>query len=188
MKHIVLAVLSIFIFTIPAFSFTEQELTDHNCHPCAGNNGEDGWCCEMPFENVVCDDPVPDPDPTPSPLESIEIITDFSTPNNGEIWNDASGSSAEYTIENLKAGDYVFSVYGTGPDASSDSINFGLDGVLIGTITLDVWQSPGPKWSNKLQGGGEATLTIPDNGVHVINLFAREDGCEITKIKLEYKL
>lgn len=187
MRVIILS-LTILIFTLPAYAFTQEELTTHNCHPCVGNNGESGYCCEFPFEYVECDEPEPEPEPDPTPeFVSKEIDVSFSTPDEGNLWEDSAGLSAEYPIENMKPGDYIFSAYGNAPNAASDSIHFGIDGNIVGILTLDVWESPSPKWSDKLQGGGEAIISISDNGLHNINIWAREDGCEISKIKLEHK-
>ena len=118
-------------------------------------------------------------------LTSIVLDINFSTPNNGQKWDGITGPTTEYQISNFKPGQYVFSVYGTKlPDPSSDSVHYGIDGVLVGTITLDANVSPAPKWSSKLQGGGTANITISDNSIHKINFWAREDGAEISKIRI----
>ena len=118
-------------------------------------------------------------------LTTITADINLTTPNNGVLYTDATGPTASVTISGMKPGTYTLSVYGTGPNASSDSVYYGVSNVLMRAITLDVWISPGPKWSSKLQGGGTATIEILDNGPYLINLWAREDGASITQIKLD---
>lgn len=120
-------------------------------------------------------------------LTTITIDTAFSTPNNGTKWDDTSGPTATYPISNMKLGTYIVSVYGTGPDASSDSLHYGIDSIRVGSITLDSHVTPGLHWSSKLQGGGVAEIAILDNLAHTLQLFAREDGTSITQVKLELK-
>lgn len=127
-------------------------------------------------------EPAPVPEPIPAPITYLETDISLSTPNNGQMWNDASGPTASVTINNFQPGEYVFSAYGDGPDASSDSVHYGIDGTLIGSLTwLNVTK---PGWTSNLQSGGTAKITIPDSGSHVINLFAREDGASVTKIRI----
>lgn len=149
---------------------------------------EDSWDNYDPQCDPVPETTPPDPVP-PDPITFAEIDSSLHTDNNGDIWNDTSGQpSGEYIIENLKAGDYTIALYGNGPDASSDSFHFGLNGQFIGSISLNVWESPGPKWSNRIQGtGAEATVTIPNDGTHTINIWPREDGAELFKIRVEIK-
>jgi hypothetical protein len=160
-----------------------------NCFKCDLSPAPE---CAVPIDIHVAvhwipewDQPVVVPDPEPEPLTSTEIQAAFSTANNGQLFDPIVGPSAQFAFENLTPGEYTFSVYGNGPDSSSDSVHYGLDGVFVESITLDIWAAPGPKWSSILQHGGTAKITIPDSGQHVINLWAREDGAEIIKVKMD---
>ena len=115
----------------------------------------------------------------------IVVDIDFSTINGGVRWVDMEGPGVELQINNFKPGRYIFSIYGDGPDASSDSVYYGIGGVLVGAVSLDVYVSPGPKWSSTLQGGGTSYITIPSNGQHTISLWGREDGTSVTKVRIE---
>ena len=129
-------------------------------------------------------EPIPSPEPIPQPLTFLEVDISLSTPNNGQMWNNTSGPSASIQISNFVPGEYTFLVYGNGPDGSSDSVHYGINGIIIGAITLRGYESPNPHWSSDLQAGGTAKITIPDSGAHIISLWAREDGCSVTKIRI----
>src|SRR3990167_4345907 len=85
---------------------------------------------------------------------------------------------AQYRI-NFIGGTYYLWMKGNNPSGSSDSIQYGVDGERINSLNFYK-----KIWSNTIQDtGARATITVTA-GIHVLNIFEREDGTRFDKIIL----
>jgi len=110
-----------------------------------------------------------------------------STPNTGKLKGSPGGSAAmNYPIPFTEAGTYTVWLRGLGDSNGSgknDSVHVGINNNLSTSQVLenfpDRWT-----WSKQKRSGGSVTITIPSAGVHVINLWMREDGLILDKMVL----
>ncbi|MGR3219500.1 MAG: hypothetical protein ACUZ8H_06745 [Candidatus Anammoxibacter sp.] len=109
------------------------------------------------------------------PEGGVNLQTDIST-----------AAKLTYKLTILKAGTYYIWIRGGGADASSDSINYGINGVRTATITF--LNRP---WSNYTQYTNRKAILELVEGIHDLNIWVREDGVKIQEIQLtidsEYK-
>ena len=110
-----------------------------------------------------------------------------STPNSGKLKFNSNGSAVmNYPVPFAEAGTYTVWLRGWGDSnggGANDSVHVGLNN-NNGTAQIlenfpDSWT-----WSKQKRGGGSVTITIPSAGVHVINLWMREDGLILDKMVL----
>lgn len=120
-------------------------------------------------------------------------VLDFES-NNG--WNEVDGwltvpeadvnlqtdisnaAKLTYQLTILKEGTYYIWIKGEG-DASSDSVNVGIDGIRILTITfID------RLWSNYTQYTTTKAILELTEGIHELDIWVREDGVKIKEIQL----
>ncbi len=84
-----------------------------------------------------------------------------------------------YNIQIVKGGTHYLWIKGKGPHGSSDSINYGIDGERLGTITFK-----DRLWSNYTQyTKTRATLDLSP-GDYVFTLWMREDGTKIQEVRI----
>jgi hypothetical protein len=92
----------------------------------------------------------------------------------------------DYLVYFPTAGNYTVWIRGSGDsDAAgqNDSINLGLDGAIAYRMN-GVWtQAAGYAWGAAPTPGG-ATFTVPTPGIHVLNIWMREDGFAFDKLVL----
>jgi glucose/arabinose dehydrogenase len=112
-------------------------------------------------------------------------------PNDGTIYADGASNYAtsapelRYRVNFRQAGTYVVWIRGHGPSASDDSVHVGLDGTAVSTAErIDVAEGSGYVWSNQTMAPAAATLSVSQPGVHVLNVWMREDGFVLDKIVL----
>lgn len=112
-------------------------------------------------------------------------------PNDGTIYADGASNYAtaapelRYRVNFRQAGTYVVWIRGHGPSGSDDSVHVGLDGAAVSTAErIDVAEGTGYVWSNQTMAPGTATLSVSQPGVHVLNVWMREDGFVLDKIVL----
>ncbi len=111
-------------------------------------------------------------------------------PNDGTTYADAaanytaSSPQLDYRVNFLRPGTYGVWIRGNGPTGSDDSVHVGLDGQAVASAeAIDVAQGGGYVWSN-LAAAGTAAITVSTAGVHVLNVWMREDGFILDKIVL----
>lgn len=112
-------------------------------------------------------------------------------PNDGTNYADAASGyvngspELRYRVNFRQAGTYVVWIRGHGPSSADDSVHVGLDGAAVSSAErIDVAEGAGYVWSNQTMAPGTATLTVSQPGVHVVNVWMREDGFALDKIVL----
>ena len=116
----------------------------------------------------------------------------ITTPDNGASYSFNPGDmptgipELDYKVYFANAGVYNVWVRGSGDSdltGGSDSINLGLDSVLAYRINGQFPQAAGYAWGSTPTPSG-ATLTVHTPGLHVFNLWMREDGFTVDKVVL----
>lgn len=93
--------------------------------------------------------------------------------------NIADSPRLGYKIKVVEEGSYYVWIKGEGPDASADSVNYGINGDRIATITfLD------RPWSNYTQYSNTRATIYLTEGIHDFNVWMREDSVRIMIIEL----
>lgn len=90
----------------------------------------------------------------------------------------------QYHVNFTTTGTYYVWVRGYGPTTADDSIHAGVDGTAPSSadkISSSVFLS-GFNWSQDTMDGSPARLTISSPGVHVVQLWMREDGFKVDKL------
>jgi len=115
----------------------------------------------------------------------------YSAPNSGGAFSYNPGDrpvgnpQLDYKVYFPAPGVYLAWVRGAEglPVGSSDSVNLGLDGAVAYRINGVFPQAQGYVWGATPTPAG-AVLTVPTAGLHVFNLWMREDGFAVDKIIL----
>lgn len=107
-------------------------------------------------------------------------------PNNGS--NITSGIAAnsprlDYSIYFARTGTHYLWARGKGATASDDSYHAGLNGTAFTTSDNISGFGTALTWS-KSADGSVASFTVPTPGVHVLNIWMREDGFVLDKLVL----
>lgn len=111
-------------------------------------------------------------------------------PDNGTRWIHAyAGASPElrYEADFPKAGTYYIWVRGRMPHGNawaSDSLHLGLDGQEEALAAAVTGFRDQHTWVNKTMRGHPVRLEVPSEGVHVINVWMREDGFILDRLLL----
>jgi len=94
-----------------------------------------------------------------------------------------SSPRMDYRIRFEKAGKHFVWIRGCAESGTDDSIHVGLDGKDVKSSTA-VSISIGTKWgwTSKIMGGGAAYVDIPSPGLHVVNIWMREDGAVVDRV------
>ncbi len=117
----------------------------------------------------------------------------ISTPNNGKLWSNSTGSpKLSYKVNFAASGIYHLWIRGWGDENSNgiggnDSVHAGLNGLISSTADKIDGFPTGWHWSNRTRDGVSAKITVPSAGVHTFNLWMREDGFAVDKIVLTKK-
>jgi len=138
----------------------------------------------------------PIPEPEPEPIE-FPIIVVATTPDyndgwtqNGEWMETAEGGVnlgtntlnaplLTYNVTVDIAGTYFIWVRGQGADASSDSINYGVNGTRKASITF-----LGRIWSDYTQYSNTKAVIELQAGNNAVNIWMREDGTQVSEIRI----
>ena len=97
----------------------------------------------------------------------------------------ANSPQLEYRVNFLRPGTYVVWILGNGPTGADDSLHVGLDGAaVVSAEAMDVAEGAGYVWSNQTMVPAVATITVATAGVHILNVWMREDGFILDKIVL----
>jgi len=90
----------------------------------------------------------------------------------------------DFEVAFQKTGTYSVWVRAWGPDGSGDSVHAGLDGQAIATCDrMQGWTSV-YAWSKATMDTAPSTFDVTTAGVHVVNIYMREDGLIVDKIVL----
>jgi glucose/arabinose dehydrogenase len=110
-----------------------------------------------------------------------------ATPDNGTsvVSNYTTGSpELRFQVAFATPGTYQVWVRGSGPNGEGDSCHAGIDGT--GPASADKLSSFSSAlgWSRSTMDGPSATINVTSAGVHVFNVWMREDGFVLDKIIL----
>lgn len=96
-----------------------------------------------------------------------------------------TGVKASYVVELSQEGNLFLWMEGNNPSGSSDSVNYGVDGVRLGTLTFYKEKWFVGDWANDRQyvTDGRAVVFIPE-GKHTLDIFSREDGTKFREIRI----
>ncbi len=107
-------------------------------------------------------------------------------PNNGAgALKDFAMSSPrmDYRIKFEKAGKHFLWVRGCAESGSDDSIHLGLDGKDVKSATgFSITIGTKWGWTNRIMNAGAGWIDVPSPGLHVLNLWMREDGAIVDRI------
>jgi hypothetical protein len=131
--------------------------------------------------------------------KTFELATDWagfsgtgamqSLPNSGTNNNTGyvTGSPhLDFQIKFTKTGVHYVWVRGFAHGSGSDdSAHAGLDGQVVDTADRINFNSAADwVWTGTDMDGGRVTINVPSVGLHTLNLYMREDGCEFDKVIL----
>src|SRR5262245_25287979 len=105
---------------------------------------------------------------------------------NSDVLRDAGYAATsprlEYRVNFVKTGTHYIWARGIGKTASDDSFHAGLDGAAIASSDRITGFGTGWTWSRGTMDGPVATLNVTTTGVHVVDVWMREDGFIIDKL------
>ncbi|MHC4511107.1 MAG: discoidin domain-containing protein, partial [Planctomycetota bacterium] len=99
----------------------------------------------------------------------------------------ANSERLDYEINFVKTGTYYPWILGWAADGNSDTCHIGLDGQEIATADQMVGWDLNYSWSNDTRpasGHDRGSFEVTSTGIHVLNIWVREDGLIIDKIVL----
>ena len=108
-------------------------------------------------------------------------------PDDGDVINTGyAGTSPQlnFVVNFVQTGTHYVWIRGYGPDGSADSVHVGLDGAEVATATRIGSFPTGYNWLNGTMDATIATINVATAGVHVVNVWMREDGFVFDKIVL----
>jgi hypothetical protein len=109
-----------------------------------------------------------------------------ATPNNGLVVASnyaANSPRIDYPINFNRTGAHYVWVRGRAGSTADDSLHAGLNGAEVATADkMQGFNNSGWKWSRATGDGNPATINIASTGVHVLNLWMREDGMIVDKV------
>ena len=112
-------------------------------------------------------------------------------PDNDDNVNDPDIESLSprmsYPVKFTTTGTYYLWARSEGPDDSSDSFHYGLDGDSFSTNFDDSPSAPKNgqlEWCSTSPGGGRPTIVIGSPGTYSVDIWMREDGCMIDRLLL----
>ena len=111
----------------------------------------------------------------------------LSNPNNGANVNTGyTTGSPQLDFPTLFAttGTYQVWVRGLGAGTADRTVHAGLDGVGVTTADRITGFSSSYAWSRSTLDGPVATINVTSAGVHVVNLWMREDGFRVDRLLL----
>lgn len=113
----------------------------------------------------------------------------ITTPDYGALSTSSTDSpSLGYYAHFEYPGQWYLWVRGWGDtdsgEGKSDSLHAGSNSKLASTADKIQNFPSGWNWSNSTRDGARATINIPTSGIHLVNLWMREDGLSVDKIVL----
>ncbi|HON07747.1 MAG TPA: immunoglobulin domain-containing protein, partial [Verrucomicrobiota bacterium] len=116
----------------------------------------------------------------------------IALPNNATTIgdNDFNSPRLDYDIDFPAAGNWYIWIRASSGSGNDNSLHAGLDGIRTAKTTdvgdADIWSTSGSwKWDNKRANGGDQVVVyVPNEGVHTLSIWMREDGLMVDKIIL----
>ena len=108
-----------------------------------------------------------------------------ASPNSDVVRNTgyaASSPRLEYRVNFVKTGTHYIWARGIGTTPGDDSVHAGLDGAEVASSDRIANFGAGWTWSRDTMDGPVATVNVATAGVHVVNVWMREDGFIIDKL------
>jgi lysophospholipase L1-like esterase len=96
----------------------------------------------------------------------------------------ANSPRLDFKVGFIRSGTYYIWVRGIGATGEDDSLHIGLNGNEVVTSDRITGFGTNWTWSNETMDGPAASIEIPSDGVHMINVWMREDGFIIDKVVL----
>jgi hypothetical protein len=110
-------------------------------------------------------------------LPNIEINN-----NTGYVTN---SPRLDFAVNFVKTGTHYVWLRGFGANSDDNSVHVGLDGVGLSTSDrISIYFYNTWTWSNRTMDGAVATINVSSPGVHVVNVWMREDGFVLDKLVL----
>lgn len=108
-------------------------------------------------------------------------------PNNGTNLNAgfaANSPRLDFLVNFLRTGTHYLWVRGQGPGSADRTVHAGLDGAVIATADRLSGFGSSWAWSQNTLDASPATVIVTNPGLHVVNLWMREDGFIVDKLLL----
>jgi hypothetical protein len=96
----------------------------------------------------------------------------------------ANSERLDYEVNFVKTGTVYPWILGWAADGNSDTCHIGLDGEEIATCDQMVGWNSNYSWSNDTRDPERGSFEVTSTGIHVLNIWVREDGLIIDKIVL----
>lgn len=112
----------------------------------------------------------------------------WASPNNGTTVNQGYVTNSprlDYQVNFVTTGTHYLWVRAIGATTADDSVHAGLDGNAISTSDrISVVKGKSWIWSRSTMDGPVATIDVKTPGLHVVNVWMREDGLALDKLVL----
>src|SRR5690606_38079265 len=95
-----------------------------------------------------------------------------------------SSPELNYAVRFATPGTYYVWLRGAGPSANDDSCHVGVDGSALSSADRISGFNSTLNWSRNTMDGPVASMVISSRGVHVVNVWMREDGFSLDKLIL----
>lgn len=110
-------------------------------------------------------------------------------PNKGKTRNFAkdyvvTSPRLDFKVNFVETGKHYVWVRGAGATAADDSVHVGFNGAASASSDLLTGFKRSLTWSQHTTGGAVATLDVNRTGVHMLNIWMREDGVVLDKLVL----
>ena len=109
-----------------------------------------------------------------------------AVPNTG-AWTglNLNGPRLDYKVNFVETGTYNVYVRSSAPGPNDDSYHAGLNGIAVTNLSGNGMKINGPwDWADDANDGGQVQIEVASAGMHIFNIWMREDGVQIDKIVL----
>jgi hypothetical protein len=96
----------------------------------------------------------------------------------------ANSPRLDFRINFVRTGVHYVWIRGLGLNGNDDSVHVGLDGAAVGTADRISSLGTSYGWTNSTMDGVRATINVTTTGLHVLNVWMREDGTVVDKVLL----
>lgn len=109
-------------------------------------------------------------------IPNMGVNTGESDPN--------AGPRLDYLINFAEPGTYYVWVLGSADGSDDDSVNVGLDGIMLESADRMSFVGVTPTWTNRRMNNAPARIDVTTTGSRQLNVWMREDGFLLDKILL----